>query len=51
MTGARITHRLAPDENEKVVAKRLTLKIHRTSNGDEMAGFHRPIRYPKSGWA
>jgi hypothetical protein len=49
-SGARITQRLAQGESDKAVAKRLTLKIHRAANGDEMAGFNRPIRYPKAGW-
>jgi hypothetical protein len=40
-----------PGESEKAVAKRLTLKMWRTENRDEMAGFHRPIRYCKSGLA
>jgi hypothetical protein len=50
-TGEKITHRLAPGESDKAVAKRLRLKIYRDARPDEMAGFNRPIRYPKSGWA
>jgi len=49
--GERITHRLAPGESEKAIASRLTLKIIRTSRGDEMAGFSRRIDYPKWGGA
>jgi hypothetical protein len=43
--------RLLPGESEKAAAKKLTLKLHRDARGDEMAGFHRPIRYPKWGGA
>lgn len=51
-TGARTTHLLLPGENEKVIAKRLTLKRYRAERGDEMASFHsRPLRYPDRGWA
>jgi hypothetical protein len=50
-TGQKITHHLAPGENEKGVAKRLRLKIYRDERPDEMAGFNRPIRYPKWGGA
>jgi hypothetical protein len=49
--GAQITHRLLPGESEKVVAKRLTLRRHREENRDEMAGFHRWVRYGHSGLA
>jgi hypothetical protein len=46
-TGERISHRMATNENEKTVAKRLTLKLFRSERGDDMAGFSRPLRYPK----
>jgi hypothetical protein len=49
--GQRITVRLLPGESEKTVAKRMTLRQHRAANRDEMAGFHRSIRYPSRGWA
>jgi hypothetical protein len=38
---------MASGENEKVIAKRLTLKIFNAARGDEMAGFHHPIRYER----
>jgi hypothetical protein len=50
MSGAKIVHRLVDGEHPVVIAKRLTLRIHRSERGDEMAGFNRPIRYPKTGW-
>ncbi len=49
--GQRITVRLFPGESEKTVAKRMTLRQHRAANRNEMAGFHRSIRYPERGWA
>jgi len=48
-TGEKITHRLASGESEKTIAKRLTLKIFNAARGDEIAGFNRPIHYPKCG--
>jgi hypothetical protein len=50
-TGRRIELRVLPGDDEKALAKRLTLKAYRTEHRDEMAGFHRPIRYPKTGLA
>jgi hypothetical protein len=50
-TGQKITHRLAPDENEKGVAKNLRLKMFRDERHDEMAGFNRPLRYQRTGLA
>jgi hypothetical protein len=50
MTGARITARLSPGDNEKAEAKRMTLRLHRAADRDGMAGFHRPLSgrgYPK----
>jgi hypothetical protein len=49
--GQRIAMRLLPGENEKAAAKRLTLKVHRAANRDEMGSFHRRIDYPSRGWA
>ena len=48
-TGGRVTHRLAPGEHEKDVAKRLTLRMHRATQRDDI-GFNRPLgnrAYPK----
>jgi hypothetical protein len=50
-TGRRFAMGLLPGESEKAAAKKLTLKVHRAARGDDMAGFHRPIRYGKSGLA
>jgi hypothetical protein len=50
-TGGRITHRLAPDENEKTVAKRLTLRLYRAENREDVAGFGRRIDYGRNGYA
>jgi hypothetical protein len=47
-TGHKIEMHLLPGENEKAAAKKLTLKIYRDAPDNEMAGFHRPIRYPRS---
>jgi hypothetical protein len=48
-TGQRITMRLMPGDDEKAVAKKLTLQQHRAANRNEMAGFGRAIRYGHSG--
>jgi hypothetical protein len=50
-TGERIAHRLVSGENEKAVAKRLTLRIFQEARADVMAAFHRPISYLKLGLA
>jgi hypothetical protein len=49
--GERITVRLLPTDNEKTVAKRTTLRLHRAERGDDVANFSRVIRYPSRGWA
>jgi hypothetical protein len=46
----RIAMKLLHGEDEKGLAKRLTLQQHRAANRDEMAGFHRPIRYRNLGF-
>ena len=50
-SGEKITHKLQPDDDPRVIAKRLTLRIHRASRGDGMADFNRPLVYPRSGVA
>jgi hypothetical protein len=50
-TGERITHRMVPGENEKAIARRLTLRIWREARGDEMSGFNRRIDYGPEGIA
>lgn len=48
-TGRQHTVRLLPGDDEKWEAKRKTLQLNR-ANRDEMAGFHRPIRYRNLGY-
>jgi hypothetical protein len=47
----KITHRLQAGDDVTVIAKRLTIQIHRASRGDWMTGFNRPLNYPRSGIA
>ena len=49
-SGERITQKLQRDDDPTVIAKRLTLRIHRASRGDGM-NFNRPLVYPRSGVA
>lgn len=49
--GEKITHRLQAGDDPTVIAKRLTLQIHRASRGDGMGGFNRPINYRPLGLA
>jgi hypothetical protein len=44
-TGRRREIKLLPGDDEKGVARKLTLQQYRASNREEVAGFHRPIRY------
>jgi hypothetical protein len=41
--GERITVRLLPTDNEKTVAKRTTLRLHRAERGDDVANFRVPF--------
>jgi hypothetical protein len=50
-TGRRRETKLLPGDDEMQEAKRMTLRFWRENNKDDMAGFHRPIRYPDRGWA
>ena len=50
-TGARITMRLLPGDDERAIAKKLTLRRWREASRDELAGFGRVLRYPSHGWA
>jgi hypothetical protein len=43
-SGEKITHRLSKP-GMIIIAKRLTIQIHRVSRGDGMAGFNRPLNY------
>ena len=43
-TGRRYEIKLLRGDDPKQEAKRMTLRIHQ-ANQNEMAGFHRPIRY------
>jgi hypothetical protein len=50
--GERITVRLLPNDNEKSVAKRTTLRLYRAERGDETSSaFNRRIDYGRSGIA
>jgi len=46
--GDKFTHKLQPSENPDVIAKRLTVKIHRMASGDEH-GVWRKIDWPRNG--
>jgi hypothetical protein len=50
--GERITARLAPEEDAKRVAGRLTLSHWRIqrAQGEIVPGFNRPLHYRSSGW-
>ena len=51
-SGETITQKLQRGDDPSVIAKRLTLRIHRSSYGDRMADFHtRRLVYPRSGVA
>ena len=51
-SGERIEQKLQRDDDPTLIAKRLTLRIHRSSYGDRMADFHtRRLVYPRSGVA
>jgi hypothetical protein len=49
-TGRRIAMRLLPGDDEKTLARKMTLRRYREANRDQMAGFHRTIRYGKSNY-
>ena len=44
-SGEKITHRLQAGDDITVIAKRLTMQIHRGSRGDGMVDFNRPLNY------
>jgi hypothetical protein len=48
-TGKRYTHRLAPNEDERAVASRMTKKLREAlrSKSEPVAGFSGKINYPK----
>jgi hypothetical protein len=50
-TGRQVALRLLAGDDEKDLAKKLTLQQYRAANRDQMAGFGRTIRYPDRGWA
>ena len=49
--GARFTVRLERGDSEITLAKRLTLRHHRSVNRDELAGWNRRIVYGRNGYA
>jgi hypothetical protein len=45
-TGEKVTHKLKHEEDAGVIARRLTLQIHRMAKGESgPAGFNRPLSY------
>ena len=50
-SGERITQKLQRGDDPSVIAKRLTLQIHRSRRGDGMADFNRPLVYRPLGIA
>jgi hypothetical protein len=47
-TGERVTVRLSPGEDEKMVARKLTMKRYRAARGDDLGDFNRRIDYGPS---
>ena len=47
-SGEKITHKLQAGEIPQLIAERLTMKIYRMVRGDGMAGFNRPLSYPRA---
>jgi hypothetical protein len=45
--GDKFVRKLQPDENPDIVAKRLTVKIHRMASGDEHGAWRR-LDWPKN---
>jgi hypothetical protein len=50
-TGRQVALRLLAGDDEKGLAKKLTLQQYRAANRDQIAGFHKRIDYPSRGWA
>jgi hypothetical protein len=45
-SGEKVTHKLAAGDDAAVIARRLTMKIHRMLRGESgPAGFNRPLSY------
>ena len=49
--GDKYEKKIEEDDIVKLIAQRLTMKIHLARVGNEMANFNRPLNYPKNGVA
>jgi hypothetical protein len=50
-SGEPYKHKLEPDDDPVIIAKRRTLSIYRSNTDDGLGGFNRPLSYPKLGLA
>ena len=48
--GNKYEQKIGEDDNVPLIAERLTMKIYRSRNGNEMAGFNGPLVYPTRGF-
>ena len=49
--GDKYEQKVAEGDNVMLIAQRLTMKIHLSRSGNDMASFNRPLVYPKIGLA
>jgi hypothetical protein len=49
--GDKYEQKIGEGDNVTLIAQRLTMKIYRARNGNDMAGFNRPLNYPPLGLA
>ena len=49
--GDKYEQKVAEGDNVMLIAQRLTMKIHLSRSGSDMASFNRPLVYPKIGLA
>jgi hypothetical protein len=47
--GDKYEQKTGEGDNVPLIAQRLTMKIYRARNGNDMAGFNRPLSYPAAG--
>jgi hypothetical protein len=50
-SGDVVRQKLQPGDDAVLISKRLTLSIYRMAQGDGVAGFNRPLNYPRVGIA
>ena len=48
-SGEPYKHKLGPDDDPIIIAKRLTLRIYRSNADDGLGGFNRQLNYPPIG--